>query len=53
VLGAPDPELAARLLSAVSDEAVRLRLTDPERYPRERLRAFARWALQGLARMGA
>ena len=52
VLGAPDPELAARLLSAISDEAVRLRLTQPADYPRDRLRAFARWALQGLARMG-
>ena len=53
VLRTPDPELAARMLSAMSDEAVRLRLTDPERYPRDRLRAFARWALQGLARMEA
>ena len=29
----PDPELAARLLSAVADEAARLLLADPERYP--------------------
>ena len=29
----PDPELTARTLSAISDEAVRLMLTDPERYP--------------------
>jgi AcrR family transcriptional regulator len=41
----PDPELTARMLSAVSDELVRLLLTDPERYPRERLLAHARWAL--------
>jgi AcrR family transcriptional regulator len=41
----PDPELTARMLSAVSDEAARLLLTDPERYPVDRLLAFARWAL--------
>jgi AcrR family transcriptional regulator len=41
----PDPELAARALSAVADEATRLLLTDPERYPIERILAFAEWAL--------
>ena len=44
----PDPELAARMLSAASDEAVRLLLTDPERYPVERLLANADWALDVL-----
>ena len=37
----PDPELTARTLSAVADEAARLLLTDPERYPVERLLAHA------------
>jgi AcrR family transcriptional regulator len=39
----PDPELAAHLLSALADEAARLLLSDPERYPRERVLALARW----------
>jgi len=47
-LDAPDPELAAHLLSALADEAARLVLADPERYPRERILALARWFL-GLA----
>ncbi len=42
-LDAPDPELAAHLLSALADEAARLLLSDPERYPRERVLALARW----------
>ena len=42
---APDPELAARLLSALADEAARLLLADPDRYPRERVLALARWFL--------
>jgi AcrR family transcriptional regulator len=42
---APDPELAAHLLSALADEAARLLLADPERYPRERVLALARWWL--------
>jgi AcrR family transcriptional regulator len=46
----PDPELAAHALSAVADEATRLMLTDPERYPVERILAFARWALERLTR---
>jgi len=41
----PDPEMTARTLSAVADEAARLLLTDPERYPVERLIAHARWVL--------
>ena len=39
----PDPELAAHLLSALADEAARLLLADPERYPPERVLALARW----------
>lgn len=42
---APDPELAAHLLSALADEAARLLLADPERYSRERVLALARWFL--------
>jgi hypothetical protein len=41
----PDAELAAHLLSTASDEAVRLMLADPERYPPERLLAFSAWFL--------
>src|SRR4051794_17953515 len=44
-----DPELTAHMLSAYADEAARLLLTDPERYPAERLLALARWALERLA----
>jgi len=44
----PDPALTARLLSAVSDEAARLMLTDPEQYPIERLLAQAEWLLAPL-----
>ncbi len=44
-LRAPDPELAAHLLSALADEAARLLLADPERYPPERVLALARWCL--------
>ena len=44
----PDPELTARTLSAVADEAARLLLTDPERYPVDRLLAHARWVLAQL-----
>ena len=45
----PDPELTARTLSAVADEAARLLLTDPARYPVHRLVAHAGWVL---ARLG-
>ena len=44
----PDPELTARTLSAISDEAVRLLLTDPERYSVERILAHASWLLSRL-----
>jgi AcrR family transcriptional regulator len=40
-----DPELTARMLSAIADEAVRLVLTDPARYPAERILEHARWIL--------
>jgi AcrR family transcriptional regulator len=42
----PDPELTARMLSAFADEAVRLVLTDPERYTPERVLTHARWSLE-------
>lgn len=44
----PDPQLTARTLSAVSDEAARLLLTDPGTYPIERLVAHADWLLSRL-----
>jgi AcrR family transcriptional regulator len=44
-VGTPDAELTARALSAVADEAARLLLDDPERYPPQRLLAHARWLL--------
>jgi AcrR family transcriptional regulator len=46
----PDPQLTARLLSALSDEAARLLLSDPEEYPIERLMRHAEWLLRQLAR---
>jgi AcrR family transcriptional regulator len=45
----PDPELFARTLSAVSDEGARLLLTDPERYPVDRIVGFARWMMAQVA----
>ena len=45
----PDPELLARVLSAISDEGARLLLTDAERYPVERIVALARWLMDELA----
>jgi len=45
----PDPELAARMLSALADESIRLRLTEPERYSVERIKAQAAWLLEGFA----
>jgi AcrR family transcriptional regulator len=44
----PDPELTARVLSALSDESARLLLTDPRRYPPERLIQHAAWLLREL-----
>ena len=46
--GGPDPELTARMLSAMADEAVRLLLADPETYSPERLVAQTRWTLERL-----
>jgi AcrR family transcriptional regulator len=48
-LASPDPELFAHTLSAVSDEGARLLLTDPERYPVERILRFAGWLMDELA----
>jgi AcrR family transcriptional regulator len=42
----PDPELTARMMSALSDESARLVLTDPEHYPPERILAHTRWFLE-------
>lgn len=44
----PDPQLTARFLSAISDEAARLLLSDPGEYPIERLMRHADWLLQQL-----
>ena len=44
----PDPELTARTLSALADEAARLLLTDPGRYPADRLLTHAGWLLEAL-----
>ena len=44
-MGSPDPALTAHLLSAVSDEAARLLLTNPSEYPIERLMTHADWLL--------
>jgi AcrR family transcriptional regulator len=48
--GLPDAELTAHMLSAYADEAARLTLTDPERYPVERILDLTRWALSRLSR---
>jgi hypothetical protein len=48
----PDPELTARTLAALADEAVRLLLTDPDRYPAERLLAHTGWLLDQLSSRG-
>jgi AcrR family transcriptional regulator len=45
----PDPELTALMLSAFADEAARLLLTDPKRYPVDRILAHAAWSLGPLA----
>jgi AcrR family transcriptional regulator len=45
----PDPELTALTMSALSDEAARALLTDPERYPIERLLSHTRWLLEELS----
>jgi AcrR family transcriptional regulator len=45
----PDPELSALTMQAVAEDAARLLLDDPDRYPIERLMAHAEWLL---ARLG-
>ena len=45
----PDPELTARLLTAFADEAARLLLAEPDRYPAERIIDLAGWFLGRLA----
>ncbi len=44
----PDPEMTARTFFALSDEAARLVLTDPEAFPPARMEAHARWLLERL-----
>jgi AcrR family transcriptional regulator len=44
----PDPELTARLLAALADEAARLLLAEPERYPAQRILRLARWFVERL-----
>jgi AcrR family transcriptional regulator len=46
VAGSPDPELTAHALSAVADEAARLVLADPVRFPPARVLEHARWILR-------
>lgn len=46
----PDPELAARVVSAIADELARRLLMDPGAYPRRRLLDFSRWGLFDLPR---
>jgi AcrR family transcriptional regulator len=48
-LHSPDPELTARMLSALADEAVRLALTEPDRFDDERILRLADWLLARLA----
>jgi AcrR family transcriptional regulator len=47
-LASPDVELTARTLSSLADEAVRLMLTDPRRWPADRLIAHAEWLISHL-----
>ncbi len=47
-LASPDPELTGRMLSAASDEASRLLLTEPESYPVSRLMEHTHWLLARL-----
>lgn len=44
----PDPELAVRMLLAVSEQLVHLRLTDPKSYTTERLLAQAEWLFEAM-----
>lgn len=45
----PDPELTARMMSAMSDEAARLTLTQPDEFPIERLVEHTRWLVERIA----
>ncbi len=45
----PDPELTARILSAIADEYARLILIDPNRFPTERLLQHAGWCLSQIS----
>jgi len=45
-LDSPDAELTARTVSAIADEGARLLLTDPERFPVDRLVDHAAWLLR-------
>jgi AcrR family transcriptional regulator len=47
-----DPEVTARILSALADEYARLLLTDPERFPSRRLLAHARLVAGHIADLG-
>ena len=47
--GSPDPEITAHMASAYSDELARLVLTDPGRYPIERLMEHTTWMVDALA----
>lgn len=49
-VASPDPELTAHALSSVADEAARLVLSDPERYPPRRILDHARWLFFSAAR---
>jgi AcrR family transcriptional regulator len=44
----PDPEMTARIISTIADEYARLVLTDPERFPPERLLLHAGWLVSHL-----
>jgi len=44
----PDPELTARVMSAVADECARLLLTDQERYSIKRLVSHVEWLVEQL-----
>jgi AcrR family transcriptional regulator len=46
--GSPDPEITAHMASAYSDELARLVLTDPRRYPLDRLIAHTSWMVDRL-----
>lgn len=45
----PDPELTARMLSTMADEAARLVLASPQRYPLERVLDHTRWFLDQIS----